>query len=118
MFSALLHDRLFQDFVTLFVVINPIGNIPLFVAVTRHEPAEVARKTAFRGVMIATVILLAFVVIGQLLLNALDIELGAFRIAGGLVLLLISLRMVLESAHHPTEEGEGTGYRHDAAVFP
>lgn len=118
MFSALLHDRLFQDFVTLFVVINPIGNIALFIAVTRHEPAEVARKTAFRGVMVATIILLAFVVIGQLLLNALDIELGAFRIAGGLVLLLISLRMVLESAHQASEEGEGTGYRHDVAVFP
>ena len=118
MFSALLHDRLFQDFVTLFVVINPIGNILLFIAVTRHEPAEAARKTALRSVVIATIILLAFVAIGQLLLNALDIELGAFRIAGGLVLLVISLRMVLESAHHPSEEGEETGARHDVAVFP
>ena len=43
MFSALLHDRMFQDFVTLFVVINPIGNIPLFIALTRHQTAEVAR---------------------------------------------------------------------------
>jgi multiple antibiotic resistance protein len=117
-FNALLHDRLFQDFVTLFVVINPIGTVPLFIAVTRDEPAEAAHKTALRSVVIATIILLTFVVIGQLLLNALDIELGAFRIAGGLVLLVISLRMVLESVHHPAEERKETGNRHDVAVFP
>ena len=47
--------------------------------------------------MISAIILLTFVVIGKMLLDALDIELGAFRIAGGLVLLIISLRMVLQS---------------------
>ena len=90
MFSAILHDRLFQDFITLFVVINPILTIPLFIAVTRHEPTDAVRKTALRSVVIAAIILLTFVVIGQTLLNALDIELGAFRIAGGLVLLITS----------------------------
>lgn len=118
MFSAILHDRLFNDFVTLFVVINPIGTVPLFIAVTRHEPAQTIRKTALRSVMISAIILLTFVVVGQMLLSALNIELGAFRIAGGLVLLIISLRMVLESTHQPTEEKEGTGDRHDVAVFP
>ena len=118
MFSAILHDRLFNDFITLFVVINPISTIPLFIAVTRHEPAEAIRKTALRSVVIAAIILLTFVVIGQMLLAALDIELGAFRIAGGLVLLIISLRMVLQSTHQPTEERKGTGERHDVAVFP
>ena len=115
MFSALLHDRLFQDFVTLFVVINPIGTVPLFIALTHHEPAEAVRKTALRSVAISAIILLTFVVIGQILLRALEIELGAFRIAGGLVLLIISLRMVLESTRHPTEE---TNDRYDVAVFP
>jgi multiple antibiotic resistance protein len=118
LFSAILHDRLFNDFITLFVVINPIGTVPLFIAVTRHEPAEAIRKTALRSVVIAAVILLTFVVIGQMLLNALDIELGAFRIAGGLVLLIISLRMVLQSAHQPTEERKETSGQHDVAVFP
>ena len=117
MFSAILHDRLFNDFVTLFVVINPIGTVPLFIAVTRHESAQTIRKTALRSVMISAIILLTFVVVGQMLLSALDIELGAFRIAGGLVLLIISLRMVLESTHQPTEKKE-SGDRHDVAVFP
>jgi multiple antibiotic resistance protein len=116
-FSAILHDRLFNDFVTLFVVINPIGTVPLFIAVTRHESAQTIRKTALRSVMISAIILLTFVVVGQMLLSALDIELGAFRIAGGLVLLIISLRMVLESTHQPTEKKE-SGDRHDVAVFP
>ena len=79
------------------MVINPIGTVPLFIAVTRHEPAETIRKTALRSVVISAIILLTFVVIGQMLLDALDIELGAFRIAGGLMLLIISLRMVLQS---------------------
>jgi multiple antibiotic resistance protein len=117
-FSALLHDRLFQDFVTLFVVINPIGTVPLFLALTSHEPAEAARRTALRSVAISAIILLTFVVIGQVLLRALEIELGAFRIAGGLVLLIISLRMVLESVHHPAGERKETGERPDVAVFP
>ena len=73
MFSAILHDRLFNDFITLFVVVNPIGTVPQFIAVTRHEPAETIRKTALRSVVITAVILLTFVVIGQMLLNALDI---------------------------------------------
>jgi len=103
-FSAILHDRLFNDLITLFVVVNMIGTVPIFIAVTRHEPAETTRKTAPRSVAIAAVILLTFVVIGQMLLNALDIELGAFRIAGGLVLLIISLRVVLQSTHQPTEQ--------------
>jgi multiple antibiotic resistance protein len=116
--SALLHDRLFKDFVTLFVVINPISTIPLFITVTRHEPAETIRKTALRSVVIAAIILLTFVIIGQLLLAALDIELGAFRNAGGLVLLIIFLSMVLQSTHQPTEERKETTGRHDVAVFP
>ena len=99
------------------MVINPIGTVPLFIAVTRHESAQTIRKTALRSVMISAIILLTFVVVGQMLLSALDIELGAFRIAGGLVLLIISLRMVLESTHQPTEKKE-SGDRHDVAVFP
>jgi multiple antibiotic resistance protein len=98
--------RLFTDFVTLFVVINPINLIPYFVLFTRHQPPKVRRRTALRSVVIAAAILLVFIVVGQILLGALGIRLPSFSIAGGLVLLAISLRTILASEEGPTKRSK------------
>jgi multiple antibiotic resistance protein len=63
--------RLFTDFVTLFVVINPINLIPYFVLFTRHQPPKERQRTALRSVVIAAAILVVFIVLGQILLEAL-----------------------------------------------
>ena len=94
-------DRLFHDLVKLFVVVNPIGVVPLFIAVAGHESAAARRRIAGQAILISTVILFVFIGIGQIVLEALGINLASFRIAGGLVLLIIALRMVLQEAHHP-----------------
>src|SRR5580704_7767111 len=85
-------DRLFHDLVTLFVVVNPIGVVPLFIAVAGHESAAARRRIAGQAILISTVILFVFIGIGQIVLEALGIDLASFRIAGGLVLLIIALR--------------------------
>ena len=108
-------DKLFHDFVTLFVVVNPIGVVPLFVAVAGHESAAARRRIAGQAILISTVILFVFIGIGQIVLEALGINLASFRIAGGLVLLIITLRMVLQEAHDPRASSAIYG---NIAVFP
>lgn len=89
-------NHAFYDLINLFVVFNPTGIVPQYLYFTEHVPHKDRRTLAIRCVSIATVILVAFIVVGQLLLEALGIGLPAFKIAGGMVLLVISVRMILE----------------------
>ena len=109
-------EKLFHDLVTLFVVVNPIGVVPLFVVVAGHESATARRRIASQAIIISAVILLAFIAIGQLVLEALGIDLASFRIAGGLVLLVIALRMVLEETR--TTSDTDARRRANVVVFP
>lgn len=106
-----------QDAVTLFVVIDPIGLVPIFIAITKKEPQVSRRRIASLGVGISTIILLAFLAMGQRLLEALEISLPAFRTAGGLLLLIVGLQMVLqESGGHKASTDPASSI--DLAVFP
>jgi multiple antibiotic resistance protein len=111
---------LLYNFIALFVIIDPVGTAALFAALTHDESAEHRRRTAIRGVLIATVVLLAFAVIGEFLLRALGIP--AFRIAGGILLFLLATEMVF--ARHSgirattAAEEEETAHRTDISVFP
>ena len=89
-------NHAFYDLINLFVVFNPTGIIPQYLYFTEHVAHKDRRSLAIRCVSIATVILVGFIVLGQLLLEALGIGLPAFKIAGGVVLLVISVRMILE----------------------
>jgi multiple antibiotic resistance protein len=109
-------EKLFHDLVTLFVVVNPIGVVPLFLAVAGRESAAARRRIAAQAIIISAVILLVFIAIGQLVLEALGIDLASFRIAGGLVLLVIALRMVL--AETETSSYTDAPLRGNVAVFP
>ncbi|MEO0534765.1 MAG: MarC family protein [Cyanobacteria bacterium P01_A01_bin.123] len=106
-----------QDAVTLFVVIDPIGLVPLFIAITQKEPQVSRQRIALLGVGISTVILFAFLVMGQPLLEALEISLPAFRTAGGILLLIVGLQMVLQDAGgHSASTDPASSI--DLAVFP
>ena len=109
-------EKLFHDLVTLFVVVNPIGVVPLFLAVAGRESAAARRRIAAQAIIISAVILLVFIAIGQLVLEALGIDLASFRIAGGLVLLVIALRMVL--AETETSSDTDAPLRGNVAIFP
>jgi multiple antibiotic resistance protein len=109
-------EKLFHDLVTLFVVVNPIGVVPLFVAVAGHESAAARRRIAGQAILISAAILFIFIGIGHIALEALGIDLDSFRIAGGLVLLIIALRMVLEEAQN--RGAAGSAFHGNIAVFP
>ena len=81
--------------VTLFVVVDPVGLAPTFLAVTEGLPRRARRDVAMRATIIAGVILVGTALVGDLLFRALGISLPAFRIAGGLLLFAIAFEMVL-----------------------
>lgn len=93
-----------STFVTLFVVIDPPGCAPIFAGLTSGASHREAIAIALRATFVATLILLAFALVGIRLLAGLHIELDAFRIAGGMMLFLIALEMVFEKRTRRREE--------------
>jgi multiple antibiotic resistance protein len=114
-------DHLLKFFVTFLVVVEPIGVIPIFIAVTEGVSEAERRRMARKGVLIAGAIFLLFAFCGGVFLRLLGISLDAFRIFGGLLLLLIALEMVFaresgsRSSNPEVEEGKS---RADISVFP
>ncbi|WBA08483.1 MarC family protein [Salinivibrio kushneri] len=82
------------QFVILWAVIDPVGSVPIYLSQTSHMSAKQKRRVAVKAVAIAFAILLFFLIVGQILLEAMQIPLPAFQAAGGLVLLLFSLTMI------------------------
>ncbi|MHC5114144.1 MAG: MarC family protein [Planctomycetota bacterium] len=81
-------------FIAFFAVIDPIGTVPVFLAVTsRHEASE-RRMIAIRATVISAIILVFFVAVGEVILNAMDIPLAAFQVAGGIILFLFAFTMI------------------------
>jgi len=114
--------NLFDIFLTFFVVIDPIGLVPMFGALTAGASDEYRRRMAVKGVLIAALVLLFFAIVGFALLRILGIGLGAFRIAGGILLFLLAIDMVFarhsglrSTTKRETEEARG---RDDISVFP
>jgi multiple antibiotic resistance protein len=91
----MLFDYAVSALITLFVVVDPIGLTPTFLAVTQGLPRTARRSVAVRASFIAGAILVGAALIGDWLLDTLAISLAAFRIAGGLLLFSIAFEMVL-----------------------
>src|SRR5215213_5600305 len=92
--SAVPFDYLVSAFVTLLIVVDPVGLAPTFLAITNGMSAEHRRQVALRASIIAAAILIGTAIIGDWLLSSLGISLSAFRIAGGLLLFSIASEMV------------------------
>ena len=107
-----------NEFIILFVAIDPVGTVPLLATVTRNMDEVSRRKLVVRGVVIAAGVLFGFAIFGQMLLHAMGISFASFRIAGGIILFLVGLQMVFQAhteefKHNPAEYGG-----RDLAVFP
>ena len=101
----------------LWAVIDPIGSVPVYLTKTIGLPLEDRRKIALKAVLISAGILLFFLVAGQALLEAMQIPLTAFQIAGGLVLLLFALTMIFGEGK-PEQEMKMTASLSELAVYP
>ncbi len=112
-------------FVTLFVIIDPIGIAPIFASLTTGTPKAHKFRMAWRGPLIGVIILLFFAFVGEPFMAALGISMDAFRTAGGVLLMLIAIEMVFEKRTAKREaraedilEDTDEGEHEDIAVFP
>ncbi len=108
---------LITAFATLFVVIDPPGLVPLFIALTRGMSDERRRAMALRACLIASALLLMFGLAGESILGFIGISMPAFRIAGGILLFLTALDMLFERRTQ-RREGQQPDPDHDPSVFP
>jgi multiple antibiotic resistance protein len=102
-----------KTFVAVFVLADALGNAPLFLVLTKGMEPEQRNSVVDRASVVATVVLLAFAFAGQSLLNYLHISMGSLRVAGGILLLLIALRMLEGELDTPVVEQE-----RDVAITP
>ncbi len=115
---------LIERFITLWVVIDPIGTIPVFVAVTAGMSSARRRSTALQAALVSAGVLLFFLVLGQILIDALGIGLYSFQVAGGIVLFLFALTMIFgeskpDSDMQLAETEEQSGFDAPAVgIFP
>jgi multiple antibiotic resistance protein len=83
-----------EVFVTLFVIMDPIGTIPVFLALTGGRSEAAMRRAAWQAVAVSFGVIVAFAFFGQQILAYLNISLPALQLAGGLLLLLIALQLL------------------------
>ena len=119
--------KISKDFATLWTTIDPIGNVALFAGLTAGLTRAERHWTTLRGVIYATIILVAAGTVGQVILDAIGIHMHSLKVAGGIILFLFGVQMLFgkmdkakagsaaasaQGYGGPTEEGR------DLAVFP
>jgi multiple antibiotic resistance protein len=117
-----MYEQIFKTFILFFVVIEPVSMVPLFGAMTRGGEPGYRRKMAIKSVVISAGILIVFALLGDYLLQALRVSVNSFKIAGGLLLFMLSVDMVFarQSGLRSTtvREQDEARYRDDISVFP
>ena len=107
--------RFIKDSAVLFATIDPIGSVLVFVAVTQGRSEAQRRRIALKSVLIAGAILVAFMVLGEVLLASMHVGLRSFQIAGALFLFFFGAQLTFGQGAHATGTAEPG---HDLAVFP
>jgi multiple antibiotic resistance protein len=92
-----------SEFVTLFLVINPFGVLPVFLSVAGTLDPPTQRKLALSAVLISLAVLVFFVFAGALLLEQMGISIRAFQISGGILLFVVALEMIRGEAYTPAQ---------------
>lgn len=96
--------RLFGEvFVTLLVIMDPVGTIPIFLGLTSGRSVRARRRLAAQAVVVAAAVIAAFALFGQQILSYLGISLPALQGAGGLLLILVALELLTGGTDKPTE---------------
>ena len=105
-------------FVTLFVIIDPIGLAPMFVALTRGMSTAQRRVIAIRASLVGAGVLAAFGIGGEYVLTKVGIGLPAFQISGGILLFITALEMLFEKRSKRREQSAEADTHSDPSVFP
>jgi multiple antibiotic resistance protein len=96
--------------IALFIIVDPFGNIPIFVGLTESIPDAQKKRVYDTAVLVGTALLLVFAFAGQGILSLFGLSIYSFEIAGGILLLIISIRILISgSMHEKVESPESLG---------
>jgi len=111
-------EFLLTSFVALFIIIDPIGLTPVFIAITQGMDDTLRRKVALRSVLVSAFVISLFIVGGETVLGFIGISMPAFRIAGGILLFLTALDMLFQRRSKRRENQTEQELVDDPSVFP
>ena len=111
-------EFLLTSFVALFIIIDPIGLTPVFIAITQGIDDSLRRKVALRSVLVSAFVISLFIVGGETVLGFIGISMPAFRIAGGILLFLTALDMLFQRRSKRRENQTEQELVDDPSVFP
>ena len=97
-----------QAFVTLFVIIDPPGTVPIFIGLTRGRSARTKHRLARQAAMVAFIVIVAFALFGREILAYTQVQLAALEGAGGLLLLLVALQLLTGKSEEPSSTQRAT----------
>ncbi|APZ44389.1 MarC family protein [Acidihalobacter ferrooxydans] len=120
-----MHDFAFSDtlrvFIALLAIVNPFGAVPIFVAVTADQTSAQRLRTSKVTALAVGIALLVGAYLGQYILDVFGIDLDAFRVGGGLLIMLMAIQMLQghpNAARHTTAETQEGVSKDDVAVVP
>ncbi len=108
-------------FVPLFIIVDPIGCVPLFLGLTEDLPERKKRELAAKASLVAAGVMAAFALLGDRILFYFNVSVASFRVAGGFILFLIALQMIqaeTRATKTRPEEEEESRLKEDIAVVP
>ena len=111
-------EFLITSFVALFVIIDPIGLTPIFVALTQGMDQQLRRKIAIRAIAVSGFVISLFILFGETVLGFIGISMPAFRVAGGVLLFLTALDMLFQRRSERRENQTEDKIIDDPSVFP
>jgi multiple antibiotic resistance protein len=106
-----------SEFVTLFIVVNPISALPMFLGVTKGFDAPTRLRVALIAVLVSFGVLVCFIIGGGIVLEKMGISLRSFQIAGGIILFLVALDMVRGGNYAPPAAAD-TDRASSVAIYP
>ncbi|MCB0534106.1 MAG: MarC family protein [Lewinellaceae bacterium] len=101
----------------LIAVIDPLGSVPVYLEATKHFDKKHKTKIAVRASIVAFLILLFFILVGQIILEGMNVTLDAFQISGGVILFLFALTMIFGEGKPESEKHLIKDYKH-VTIFP
>ncbi|MBU1029921.1 MAG: MarC family protein [Nanoarchaeota archaeon] len=100
-----------KSFLMLLIIMDPFGGIPIFLSLTKDFSLKKVRESANRATLVAGMLIIVFIFLGKALLEFFGISVGSFKIAGGIILLIIGISYVLDLKFRTNKT-----YEHDITV--
>jgi multiple antibiotic resistance protein len=112
-------SEIFTIFLAVFIVVDPFGIVPVFISLTSFLPPGRRRATILKSIAVAFVVLCVFIFTGSAILRFLGIQPGSFFIAGGILMFIVSMDLLLGKPGRTKTSGEEKGeQREDVSIFP